>query len=343
DGGEEADRPYAVSERNYTIELLQPRAGNKHAVFFTHDRERIDFHYERKLVDVNGVKRADPRVSHTMTLEVDPFGNTLRELAINYRRRDLPGVDLPEQKETHLILTANRFANRPNETDWYRLGLVVESQTYEVVKPPEPQIVDPRAVPFGFGQMATLAANLFPIDDAEPENAKLWPYEKWDWRANLNNAPADTRLRLIERLRTLYRKDDLTGLLPLGEIESLALPGELYKLALTPGLLSSVFKREQGGQPPEDLLPNPAPLLEGKGADEGGYVWIDGAWWIPSGRAFFDPAANVADPSLTAAQELIAARQHFFLTRKFADPFGHSAMVAYDAHRLLIVSTQDAL
>jgi RHS repeat-associated protein len=343
DGGEEADRPYAVSERNYTIELLQPRAGNKHAVFFSHDRELIDFHYERKLVDVNGVKRADPRVSHTMTLEVDPFGNTLRELAINYRRRDLPGVDLPEQKETHLILTANRFANRPNETDWYRLGLVVESQTYEVVKPPEPQIVDTRAVPFGFGQMATLAANLFPIDDTEPENAKLWPYEKWDWRANINNAPVDTRLRLIESVRTLYRKDDLTGLLPLGEIESLALPGELYKLALTPGLLSSVFKREQGGQPPEDLLPNPAPLLEGKGADEGGYVWIDGAWWIPSGRAFFDPAANVADPSLTAAQELIAARQHFFLTRKFADPFGHSALVAYDSHRLLIVSTQDAL
>src|SRR5262249_54085126 len=147
-----------------------------------------------------------------------------------------------------------------------------------VVRPPEPQIVDTRVVPFGFGQMATLAADLFPIDKIEPETAKLWPYEKWDWRINSNNAPAETRLRLIERVRTLYRKDDLTGFLPLGEIESLALPGELYKLALTPGLLSSVFKRKQGDQPPEDLLPNPALLLEGKGADEGGYVSIDGAW-----------------------------------------------------------------
>ncbi|MGH9754610.1 MAG: toxin TcdB middle/C-terminal domain-containing protein, partial [Blastocatellia bacterium] len=343
DGGEEADRPYSVSERNYTIELLQPRAGNKYAVFFTHARERIDFYYERKLVDVNGVKRADPRLSHKMTLEVDPFGNTLRELAISYRRRELPGVDLPEQKETHLILTANRFANRSNEADWRRIGLVVESQTYEVVKPPEPQIVDTRVVSFGFEQMATLVSNLFPINNTEPENAKLWPYEKWDWRVNLNNAPAETRLRPVERVRTLYRKDDLTGFLPLGEIESLALPGEFYKLALTTGLLSGVFKREQGGQPPEDLLPNPAPLLQGKGADQGGFAQFDGAWWIPSGRAFFDPAANVADPSLTAAQELAAARQHFFLTRKFADPFGHSALVAYDAHRLLIIRTQDAL
>jgi len=36
----------------------------------------------------------------------------------------------------------------------------------------------------------------------------------------------------------LYRKDDLTGLLPLGQLASLGLPGESYKLAFTPGLLS---------------------------------------------------------------------------------------------------------
>ena len=30
------------------------RASNRHAVFFTHARETIDFHYERKLVDVAG-------------------------------------------------------------------------------------------------------------------------------------------------------------------------------------------------------------------------------------------------------------------------------------------------
>jgi len=61
DGTDEADRPYSTSERNYTIELLQPRDGNKHAVFFTHAREQVDFNYERALVDVNGQKRADPR------------------------------------------------------------------------------------------------------------------------------------------------------------------------------------------------------------------------------------------------------------------------------------------
>jgi len=49
--------------------------------------------------------------------------------------------------------------------------------------------------------------------------------------------------RAIEWVRTLYRKDDLTGLLPLGQLASLGLPGESYKLAFTPGLLTQIFQR----------------------------------------------------------------------------------------------------
>ena len=69
---------------------------------------------------------------------------------------------------------------------------------------------------------------------------------------------ATRQKRLIEHVRTLYRKDDLTALLPIGEVEPLALPGENYTLALTPSLLAQVFKRRRAGQPAEDLLPNPA-------------------------------------------------------------------------------------
>ena len=53
--------PYTVSEQNFTIELIQPRGGNQHAVFFVHPREAINYHYERH--------PTDPRVSHALTLE----------------------------------------------------------------------------------------------------------------------------------------------------------------------------------------------------------------------------------------------------------------------------------
>ena len=55
--------PYTVTEQNFTIELLQPRGRNRHAVFFTHPAKRISYHYERN--------PADPRISHALTLEVD--------------------------------------------------------------------------------------------------------------------------------------------------------------------------------------------------------------------------------------------------------------------------------
>src|SRR5215813_7136715 len=66
-----SDRPYSVSERNYTIETLQPQGPNRFGVFFVHPRETIDFHYERKLYQVAGNMLADPRVTHAVTLAVD--------------------------------------------------------------------------------------------------------------------------------------------------------------------------------------------------------------------------------------------------------------------------------
>jgi RHS repeat-associated protein len=335
DGTDEADRPYSTYERSYTIELLQPRDGNKHAVFFTHAREQVDFHYERKLVDVNGRKRADPRVSHAVTLEVDAFGNMLRTVAIGYRRRDLPGVDAPEQKQTHLTVTVNRFANRPDEQDWYRVGLPVETRTYEIVKPPEPTITDTWIDLFPGAPIAALTAGLFPLDQAEPDAAKLWPYEKWDWRVNAAHAPTDTRLRLIEHVRTVYRRDDLAGPLALGEVQSLALPFESYKLAFTPDLAQQIFV---------DSGKLTATALNGILADEGKYVHSEGdaTWWIPSGRMFFSPGSTD-----TSAQELVHARRHFFLPHRYRDPFHTDqltteTMVSFDHHRLLVVETRDA-
>ena len=154
----------------------------------------------------------------------------------------------------------------------------------------------------------------------------------------------DRQRRLIEHVRTLYRSNDLTALLPLGELESLALPGESYKLAFTPGLLTQVYRRPLSVIPPPNSPP-PEMLLAGGAAsllgsidpDRGGYVDLDenGHWWIPSGHVFFSTTANVTNPAATAAAELAQARQHFFLPRKFTDPFGHSSMVDYDTHGLL--------
>ena len=47
--------PYTVTEQNFTVKVLQRRGDNRHAVFFTHAREALSYHYERN--------PADPRIS----------------------------------------------------------------------------------------------------------------------------------------------------------------------------------------------------------------------------------------------------------------------------------------
>ena len=175
-----------------------------------------------------------------------------------------------------------------------------------------------------------------------------------------DTASGNMRRRPIEWLRTLYRRDNLNGLLPLGDLQPLALPGESYRLAFTPGLLNQVFKRPRPHQAPEALLPAPADVLAGQSSDRGGYLRSqvlkadgrfsdsdpDDHWWIPSGQIFYSP--KTTDLPLA---ELTHARSHFFLPHRYRDPFGQANFVSYDSnddnlqknHNLLAVRTEDAV
>jgi hypothetical protein len=287
---------------------------------------------------------------------VDEYGNVLRSVMVGYARANVPERQ-PEQNETHLTLTLNRFANRDDQPDWRHIGLPVETRTYEVVKPPM------TTLRFAWQDLRDLVEALVPLDQVEPSTAKIIPYEQWDWRRLWNpltepGGIANTRLRLIEHVRTHYRPDDLgvaqgdtLALLGLGSIESLALAGETYKLAFTAALLTKVYQRPldvlqpPGSPPPENLLPKHADVLGGRGTEQGGYVDLDntGHWWIPSGRIFFSP-----DSTHTSAQERAHAGEHFFMPCRYRDPFhtnllSTETVITYDAYDLLVRETLDAL
>jgi RHS repeat-associated protein len=338
DGTVKEKHPYIVTEQNFTIERLQPQGNNRHAVFFTHAREALSYHYERN--------PDDPRIGHAITLEADKYGNVLKSVAIGYGRKQSPlteQADREKQTKTLITYTENDVTVPIDDTDHlddYRTPLSAEARSYELTDYP-----------------LTNANARFQISDfVQPDPADPTGHKQihiFDSELKYEESASGGRQRrLIERVRTLYRKDDLTGLLPLGQLELLALPGESYKLAFTPSLLTQIYRRPlsvvppPNSPPPEVLLPgNVASLLGSTDPDGGGYVDLDGDnhWWIPSGHIFFSTTANVTNPATTAAAELGQARQHFFLPRKFSDPFDQSSMVDYDDHHLLIVKTEDAL
>ncbi|WP_217646261.1 SpvB/TcaC N-terminal domain-containing protein [Halomonas korlensis] len=339
DASEEAKQraciPYTVIEQDFTIRPLQPRADNRHAVYFTHPLEVITYHYERN--------PADPRIQHALTLEVDDFDNVLKEVAVGYGRRQpdpsLPTVD-DRNKQTLALLTYTEksVTNAIDEADGYRTPLPCEAQTFELTG------YSPTG-PVGRYQ----ASDFVEPDPAAPARLRHTPTDQVAYEAAVTANPCR---RPIEWLRTLYRRDDLSGLLPLGEVQPLALPGESYKLAFTPGLLAQVFQRPRAGQPAEPLLPDPAAVLGGQAGNQGGYLRsqtlkadgrfpatdADDHWWIPSERSFYS-----TNPTDDAATELAQAQQHFFLPRRYRDPFGQDAFVDFDGSDLLMIETRDAL
>jgi RHS repeat-associated protein len=304
DGTDEAQHPYTVSEQNFTIRKLQPRSSNRHSVFFTHAHESISYHYERK--------PADPRVGHALTLEVDDFGDVLKAAAIGYGRLqpdpDLSPVDQATQAQILITYTENRVTNAVDAADDHRSPLPSESLTHELT-----------------GLTLLHGRDRFTFDEVleAAATAVALEYEK-------QPTPGRSEKRLIEHVRTYYRRNNLNGSLPLGVLESLALPFDSYKLAFTPGLVADVYG---------DRLP--AAML----ANEGRYVHTEGDtnWWIPSGQTFYCP-----NPDDLAAQEFAYARQHFFLPHRYRDPFhtntvSTESFVTYDAYDLLVEETRDAL
>jgi RHS repeat-associated protein len=333
DGKPESSRPYSVSESNYGIKALQHQETNRHSVFFTHPLETIDFHYERKVYPVAGGRvvnasqnptaplKADPRISHAANLAVDDYGNVLQSVAVSYGRRFddsdpvLSSADRNKQKQLSIIFTEASFTNAVLAADAYRTPLSAEMVTFQVVN------VRSSFRPGG-------GTPLLRLDELAEDIAKAGdgahdlPYE--DVNATGAAGPGPYR-RLIGRKRILYRSNRLTQFLPLSELEALAIAGESYRLAFTSGLLGSVYAQR---------LPDPA-----HARDRGGYVDLDGDgnWWTRSGRVFYHPGAHSS-----AAAELDEAVGHFFLARRFRDPFGQQTTVEY-ASDLLPAKITDAL
>ncbi len=286
-----ARTPYTVVEQDFTICRLQPLADNRHGVFFTHPREVITYHYERN--------SSDPRIQHALTLEVDEFGNGLKSVAIAYPRHT-PAY--PEQGKTLITYTENRVTNKPNEETWYRIGVPIETRTYELT---------------GYSETGT-RFQLSDFVQPDPANSGALVHI-FDSEVNYEDQPTGGKQRrVIEWVRSRYRPNNQANttdptLLPLGEVESLALPGESFKLAFTPGLLTQIYGSKISTGDLNALL-----LAEGKYTQQGGN------WWISSGRQAFNPT-------------------QFYLPVQVKDPFGGIYTTVYDTYGLLAEQTQDAL
>jgi RHS repeat-associated protein len=288
DGTDRQDLPYKIEEHAYEVRLVQPRGANPHAVFTTHRAETVRTRSERR--------PDDPRVEHELMLDVDDFGNVRKSVTADYGRAGPPGADA---RQTTAVVSAaeHLFTNGIDDAGAYRSPMAAETRGYELT---------------GYAPHGRFRAADF-VDPA----GRQWiadrevPFEE--------RPPAGMRgRRLVSCVRTLYRSDDLSRLLPVGVLESRALAGEGYRLAFTDALLATVL--------PADLPPATGYQREGD------------RWWQPSGRAYLSPGDQDSP-----AQELAYARAHFFLPLREVDPYGGRRLTGYDPHDLLVAGSTDAV
>ena len=317
--------PYVVTENNYSIARLQPiAANNQNGVFLVSPRETITYHYERN--------PSDPRTTHGLVLDVDEFGNVNSSVNIRYGRRQ-PDPELSyddQQKQNQILITYS-------ENEYTRLlvegsGNIIENEYTRLLDIPNvfrtPVLCESRfyeLTGLGFDNIDNngIQFDFHSVNDAIISKANPLNYED----EPLNDQ--DIYKRLIKHSRTIFRKNDLSSPLELGQVQSKALPFQSYTLAFTPGLIAKAY---------EDRVTDNM-LLD---TDKGRYVHFpqaDPNWWIPSSKVFYWPDDN--DPG---GIELDFAKKHFFLPHRIEDPFGNNNILKYDNDNiLLLLETHDPL
>jgi RHS repeat-associated protein len=321
DGGPAQALPYAVEETSYTVQCLQPRGAGRHGVFLATPLEAVELQYERR-------QPADPRVVHRLTLDVDEFGDVLVSASVAYGRRAgapadplLTAPDVAVQQAIPAVFTVRDVTNTVSLDDAYRTPLPAEERVFELMNAAP-------AAPVAGATTLFRAAELRALIAAAGDGAHDIPYEDFEGAGVVGAAPYR---RLIEDVRTIYRANDLGTALPLLTLEALALPAATHRLALTPSLATRLYVAS-GKLAAADL----DAVLTGPG----GYVHSegDGGWWVPSTALSYAP-----DAGATPAQELNQAAAHFFLPRRYVDPFGAATAVTYDGHDLLLQEVRDPL
>jgi len=232
DGPPLATTPFSVTENNYTVIALQPIADNhQHSIFRVDPRESMSCHFERNL--------DDPRVQHTMTIQLDSYGNVLKSLDIAYARQPgqstLDPTSRAAQETSLLAYTENEFANAIYTADDYFLPAPAASRQSQI---------------YGFAQSGRLQFEQF--SPQYLDSLTSLPFEARNINTNAK--------RLVQESCTKYRSNDLTQLLDVGAIQSMGLSGQSYQLAFTPGLFKSVIGRDTNSTM-ADLIPIPSTTI----------------------------------------------------------------------------------
>jgi len=289
--------PYSATERNILVQKVQPVGANRYAVFLVTESESLTYSYERN--------SKDPRIGHTLNTAIDLYGNVLQSANVTYPRQPgaagLPARVQAEQQKLQITYAVAGYTNDSIASGAYRVRVRCETASFELTG-------------------ASPAAGYFTLKEVRDAfaGAAAIKYE--------DTPDGSSQKRALKHSRTLFLKNDLSGPLPLDQMESLGLAHETYRLTFTATLLPALY----GARVTPGFLTEGAYIHSNDFKAAGLFPVGDGddEWWVHPGHAQYPAgAANL-----------------FYLPNAFVDPFGNATSVAYYAdYQLLVQAVTDAV
>ncbi len=296
DGTDKADKPYTVTEQSFIVRMEQPQGENRHAVFFTHADQTLTLTYERN--------EEDPRISHALTIAVDPYGAITESATVAYPRQGTPHDE--EQEKPWVSYTTTSVINNDADSFWRRIGVSYKTSLWELtgLEIPVGIPLTPVAVQQWFLNATTIAY------EANPDSTQL-------------------QKRCVKELRHQYLRDDLSGPLDFGAIESHALQYKAYALAFTDTLLTNLY----GSFVTSSMI-----------TGEGRYAAFESAYWIQSNTIEYDSTSfylpvKVTDP-FGGEYDSIWDNNALYV-REITDPAGNRTEAVYDCRFMLPAQITD--
>ena len=352
DGAHQPVKLFSTAYHNCQIDRLQARGTNPHAVFLVTESESITYHYELDLRPAQ--VGPDPRVSHTLNLRIDEYGNVLQSVAVGYPRflpfDDTDAALNPQtaslirnvQGELHIAYTETRYTDELKGSDIladnHRLPLPCEIQTYELTGIAAKDASDASTADVRDDRYFSIdELRAYRLSERHQASGKAVGTLQYHEQPDRTSNPPPAQKRLVEHVRTLYFDASGTAAptkpLDFGQHGPRGLKYEDYKLALADALLTAVFgaklAQSIAGSSARQKLASATTsgYLSGtEVADRFNPLDTTGQFWMRSGVAGF--AADAA--------------QHFFLPERYENSFGNVTEIAFDSHDLYIQSTKDA-
>jgi insecticidal toxin complex protein TccC len=125
DGSAAQDQPLSVTEYNYQVRLLQPATDTVYGSYFVHERENVEYQYERQA--------NDPVVHQHFVLAVDDLGNVALDCVVAGARR-LGAPDMTSgQNVARILSTETGWFTVPDAADAWIANILAERKVCEIV------------------------------------------------------------------------------------------------------------------------------------------------------------------------------------------------------------------